>query len=138
MTGPSRDGSGLSLAVQKALDKAGVSFADVGCISSHGTGTAYNDSMEMKAYKSVFKAPVPIYSIKGALGHTMGAAGLVETIIALKVLTERIIPATAGLQDIDPEAENWVSTEKRALEKSIIVLNNAGFGGVNAALVLKQ
>ncbi|MCX5714391.1 MAG: beta-ketoacyl synthase N-terminal-like domain-containing protein [Candidatus Omnitrophica bacterium] len=139
MTGPSRDGSGLKLAIQKALRSAGVSSDDVGCISSHGTGTVYNDAMEMKAYKSVFEnRPVPLYSIKGAVGHTMGASGLIETIIALRVLEKRIIPPTVGLIDVDPEAKDWASRESRALAKSAILLNNAGFGGVNAALVLKQ
>jgi 3-oxoacyl-[acyl-carrier-protein] synthase II len=139
MTGPSRDGSGLKLAIQKALQSAGLSSDDVGCISSHGTGTVYNDAMEMKAYSSIFhNRPVPLYSIKGAVGHTMGASGLIETVIALRVLEEKIIPPTVGLIDVDPEAKDWASRELRTLEKSAILLNNAGFGGVNAALVLKQ
>jgi len=139
MTGPSRDGSGLRLAINKALERAGVAPEQVGCISSHGTGTVYNDSMEMKAYKSVFMdQPVQLYSIKGALGHTMGAAGLIETAVALQVLKEKIIPATVGLQDIDPEARGWAALEKCELAKSAILLNNAGFGGVNAALVLRE
>jgi 3-oxoacyl-[acyl-carrier-protein] synthase II len=139
MTGPSRDGSGLSLAIQKAMKTAGVSCGDVSCISSHGTATVYNDSMEMKAYNRIFGSrPVPLYSIKGALGHTMGAAGLIETIIALRVLEERIIPPTVGLIDVDPEAKDWASLEKRDLKGDIALLNNSGFGGVNAALVLKE
>jgi len=139
MTGPARDGNGLSLAIQKAMKKAGISSDDVGCISSHGTGTVYNDSMEMKAYSRIFNgSPIPLYSIKGAIGHTMGAAGLIETIIALRVLQEKIIPQTVGLKDIDLEAKDWAALEKRTLEKSAILLNNAGFGGVNAALILKQ
>ena len=139
MTGPARDGSGLCLAIQKAMKKADISSDDVGSISSHGTGTVYNDAMEMKVYNRIFNgSPVPLYSVKGAIGHTMGAAGLIETIIALQVLQERIIPTTVGLKDVDPEARDWASLEKRTLEKSAILLNNAGFGGVNAALVLKQ
>ena len=139
MTGPVRDGSGLSRAIQEALAKAGVSPDDVGCISSHGTGTLYNDSMEMKAYQSVFEDhSVPLYSIKGAVGHTMGAAGLIETVTALQVLRERIIPPTVGARNIDSEAEDWVSLEKRVLEKDVVLVNNSGFGGVNVALVLKH
>ena len=139
MTGPSRDGSGLRRAIEQALVVAGITSDEVGAISSHGTGTVYNDSMEMKAYKSIFvKNSVPLYSIKGALGHTMGAAGLIETVIALRVLREKTIPATVGLRDVDPEACEWAVRYNRPLEKGIILLNNSGFGGVNAALVLKQ
>ncbi len=137
MTGPSRDGSGLKRAVQGALEKAEVSSREIGAISGHGTGTLYNDSMEMKAYNAVFDRPVPLYSIKGALGHTMGAAGLIEACVALSVLREREIPLTVGLKDIDPEAREWVSSKKRILENNAVLLNNAGFGGVNAALVLR-
>ncbi len=138
MTGPSRQASGLKLAIQNALQGAGISSDEVGCISGHGTGTVYNDSMEMKAYSSIFAhQPVPLYSIKGAVGHAMGAAGLIETAIALRVLREKIIPRTIGLKDIDPEAQGWVALKKRTLEKNVILLNNAGFGGVNAALVLR-
>ena len=139
MTGPARDGIGLSLAIQKAMKKADISSDDVGCISSHGTGTVYNDSMEMKAYNAIFaKHPIPLYSIKGAIGHTMGAAGLIETVIALRVLQERIIPPTVGLIDVDPEAKDWASLEKRNLDGDAILVNNSGFGGINASLVLKQ
>ena len=138
MTGPARDGIGLSLAIQKALKIADISSGDVGCISSHGTGTIYNDAMEMKAYNAIFgKHPIPLYSIKGAIGHTMGVAGLIETIIALRVLQERIIPTTVGLKEVDPEARDWVSLEKRKLEGDVILVNNSGFGGVNAALILR-
>lgn len=139
MTGPVRDGSGLGRAIQEALAKAGVSHDDVGCISSHGTGTPYNDSMEMKAYKSVFVDHfVPLYSIKGAVGHTMGAAGLIEVIIALQVLQERIIPPTVGTRDVDPEAKGWVSLDKKVLEKDVVLVNNAGFGGINVTLTMKR
>ena len=139
MTGPLRDGSGLAAAIQKALKRAGISSDSVGCISGHGTGTVYNDSMEIKAYRSIFGYGFrPLYSIKGAVGHTLGVAGLIETIIALRVLEEKIIPPTVGLKETDPEAKDWVSSESRALESNVILLNNAGFGGVNAALILKH
>ena len=139
MTGPVRDGSGLSRAIREAFSKAGVSHDDVGCISSHGTGTLYNDSMEMKAYQSVFlDHPVPLYSIKGAVGHTMGAAGLIETVIALQTLQERIIPPVVGTRDIDPEAKDWVALEKTVLGKDVVLVNNSGFGGINAALIIKR
>lgn len=138
ITGPSRAGSGLSKAILKALKSAQVSPSDIGCISAHGTGTIYNDSMEIKAFKKIYKKSVPIYSIKGAIGHTLGAAGLIEAIVALKVLQEKIIPATVGLENVDQEAKGLVYLFPRKLKKDVVMLNNCGFGGINAALVLRN
>ncbi|MDO9464140.1 MAG: beta-ketoacyl synthase N-terminal-like domain-containing protein [bacterium] len=139
MTGPSRDGSGLALAMRKALRSADISEDTVGCIAAHGTGTVYNDAMEMKAFKSVFASgTLPTYSIKGGIGHTMGAAGLVETIVALRSLREKLVPPTVNLRIADDEAEGWVSTEPDSFDNPVTVSINAGFGGVNSALVLKK
>ena len=139
MTGPSRDGSGLALAIQKALQSADISEHAVESVAAHGTGTVYNDSMEMKAFKTVFGTrSVPTYSIKGAIGHTMGAAGLVETIVAFESLKERVVPPTVNLLDVDDEAQGWVSSEPRWFNNTVTVSTNSGFGGVNAALVLKK
>jgi 3-oxoacyl-[acyl-carrier-protein] synthase II len=139
MTGPSRDGGGLVRAIARAVEKSGVGLGDVGSISAHGTGTVYNDSMELKAFKQVFAAgPVPVYSVKGSVGHTMGAAGLVEMILAFRSLQEHVIPPSAHLDELDPEAMGWVSSEAtRKVGSRVAVSTNSGFGGVNAALVLR-
>lgn len=138
MTGPSRDGEGLALAIRQALRSAGLAPGRIGSISAHGTGTPYNDAMEIKAFRSVFgDRPVPTYSIKGSIGHTMGAAGLVETVVALVSLREQTVPPTANLRDVDPEAAGLVSAAPvpaRGMETALST--NSGFGGVNAALVL--
>ena len=139
MTGPSRDGSGLALAIHKALRTADISEDTVESVAAHGTGTVYNDSMEMKAFKMVFGTwRVPVYSIKGAIGHTMGAAGLVEAIVAFESLKEGVVPPTVNLQEVDDEAKGWVSSEAETLDNTITVSTNSGFGGVNSALVLKK
>ena len=139
MTAPSRDGSGLALAMRKALQSADISKDTVGCIAAHGTGTVYNDAMEMKAFKSVFASrAVPTYSIKGGIGHTMGAAGLVETVIALRSLREKLVPPTVNLLVADNVANGWVSTKSDTFEIPVTISINAGFGGVNSALVLKK
>lgn len=139
MTGPSRDGSGLALAMQKAFRSADISEDTVGSVAAHGTGTLYNDSMEMKAFKIVFGTrSVPVYSIKGAIGHTMGAAGLVETIVAFESLNERVVPPTVNLQEVDDEAKGWVSSEAVTLDNTVTVSTNSGFGGINSAIVLKK
>ncbi len=138
MTGPSRESEGLILAISKALASAGAGPGDVGFISAHGTGTVYNDQMEMRAFRSVFKdAKRPVYSIKGGIGHTMGAAGLVEMIIALRALKERIVPPTVNLTEPDDDARGWVSGGQQAFRAGAFALvTNAGFSGVNTALVL--
>jgi 3-oxoacyl-[acyl-carrier-protein] synthase II len=138
MTGPSRTSEGLTLAVRKALASAGMDARDIGCISAHGTGTVYNDAMEMRAFHEVFDgSAVPVYSVKGGIGHTMGAAGLVEVITALKVLRERAAPPTVNLRVPDHDAEGWVSSSARSLgEKRTALITNAGFSGINTAVVV--
>ena len=138
MTAPSKDGNGLARAVIKAMHLAGISKEAVGCVSAHGTGTVYNDSMEMKAFKTIFNNhPIPIYSIKGGTGHTMGAAGLLETILAFQSLKTQTVPPTVNMNDIDDEAKGWVFNMPLHFEGQYTVSTNSGFGGINCALVLK-
>ena len=138
MTGPSRDSEGLILAITKALASAGIGPDDVGVISAHGTGTLFNDQMEMRAFHTVFQdRERPVYSIKGGIGHTMGAAGLVEMIIALCALRERKSPPTVNLKDPDDDARGWVSDRQQPVrEQTLALVTNAGFSGVNTALLL--
>lgn len=138
MTGPSRESEGLILAVTKALGSAVIGAESIGLIAAHGTGTVYNDAMEMRAFHAVFRdGERPLYSIKGGIGHTMGAAGLVETIIAMKALREKAAPPTVNLNETDDDAAGWVSDRSRSLENNTMALvTNAGFSGVNTALVV--
>ncbi len=138
MTGPSRTGDGLALAVRKAMESAGIGEEEIGFISAHGTGTVYNDAMEIKSFNSIFGGQKkPVYSVKGGLGHTMGAAGLIETIVALRALKEKTVPLTVNLKKVDDDAEGWASSRQRTVgENKKALLTNAGFSGINAALVL--
>jgi 3-oxoacyl-[acyl-carrier-protein] synthase II len=138
ITGPSRDGSGLVLALRKALQMADLRAGEVGSISAHGTGTVYNDSMEMKAFKSVFtERSLPTYSLKGGIGHTMGTAGLVDIIVAIETLREQVVPPTVNLRDVDDEAVGWASPEPCAWGGGVTISTNSGFGGINCAVVLR-
>jgi 3-oxoacyl-[acyl-carrier-protein] synthase II len=138
MTGPSRESEGLVLAIKKALVSAGIAPGDVGFIAAHGTGTVYNDQMEMRAFRAVFvDGPRPVYSIKGGIGHTMGAAGLVEMLIALHALREGTVPPTVNLKEVDDDARGWASDRQQTVQRpSLALMTNAGFSGVNTALVL--
>ena len=137
MTGPSREGIGQSGAIRRALRKAAVSAKEITAISAHGTGTVYNDSMEMKGFRSVFGPETKlVYSIKGGLGHTMGSAGLIEALVLIRSMNEGSVPPTVGLENVDEEASGWVFRESRPIGRGRAVLStNSGFGGVNASLV---
>lgn len=139
ITGPSRDGSGLFKAICNALKSAGISENKIGSMSAHGTGTVYNDSMEMKAIRRVFgERTLPVYSVKGGIGHTLGAAGLLEIIISFKSLDKKITPPTVNLCNIDEEAQGWVFPYPQSFESPYTLSTNSGFGGVNSAIILKS
>lgn len=138
MTGPSRESEGLVRAINAALSSAGMEADQVSFISAHGTGTRYNDAMEMRAFHTVFKdRKLPVYSIKGALGHTMGAAGLIETTIAQRAQRELTVPPTVNLGEPDDDAIGSVSNQLQAIGPgSVALVTNVGFSGVNTALIL--
>jgi 3-oxoacyl-[acyl-carrier-protein] synthase II len=147
ITAPARDGCGLIDATTRALARAGVTPDGIGAISAHGTGTLFNDAMELTAFSAVFGAVFggafgagqpPLFSVKGAIGHTMGAAGAIEVALCARALAEGIVPPTAGLREPDPQAAGWVSAETAKLEIPRLLTTNSGFGGINAALVLER
>lgn len=137
LTGPSRDGHGLSLAIERALKHAGLAPNSVGYINAHGTGTPYNDAMEALALKTVFgKTPPPISSTKGLTGHTLGAAGVIESLICLQAMETGLLPGTAGLDIADTAAPPSLLLAPLQARPPDITLNvNAGFGGINAAIL---
>jgi len=139
ITGPSRDGKPLALAIRKAMEMGG-DGTTIGSICAHGTGTAFNDSMEIKAFtRALGQRTSPVYSLKGAMGHSMGAAGLVEALVALKSLEHGATPPNINLDTVDDEAKGWAFPEQRPFGGATSVLStNSGFGGVNAALLLSQ
>ena len=138
VTGPSRDGSGLSNAISKALTMGNITPDEIAAVSAHGTGTKYNDAMEMHAFKAVFENQVPVFSIKGALGHTMGASGILESIISLKALQQEIIPPTCGFTQGDELSTDWVSSKPQNINGQCILKTNSGFGGINAAVIFSK
>lgn len=138
MTGPLRDGAGLARSIEIALKVAGIGEAEIDCIAAHGTGTIYNDNMEMAAFQRVFSSPRPTYSVKGGIGHTMGTAGLAEALIALKTFQDGVVPPTVGMVAPAEDAAGWALPETAAVDAGCILSTNAGFGGVNASLVLRK
>ena len=140
MTAPDREGAGAARAMRAALDDAGRTPGDVGFVSAHGTGTPYNDAMEAVALGRVFAAgAVPVNSIKGAIGHTLGAAGALEAVVCVRVLATGVVPPTAGLDEIDPAcaALDLVHGSARQVRARTVLSTSSGFAGANAALVLE-
>ena len=138
LTGPSRDGAPLAEAIRGALDMADASPVDVAAICAHGTGTVYNDQMEMLAFRRAFgEQSRPTFSVKGGMGHVLGAAGLAEGLLALEFLRRGRVPPTVGLRRAADDAAGWVSAEPRPVDPAgIAISTNSGFGGTNAAVAL--
>jgi 3-oxoacyl-[acyl-carrier-protein] synthase II len=137
ITAPAKSGRGLVQAVDQALRSAKRKPEEITAVSAHGTGTVYNDLMELNAFRQVFGIrKVPMYSIKGAIGHTLGAAGGLEIILGLKALSAGMIPPTIGYSNPEKGAEGQVSSGPQPVSGDYLLTTNSGFGGVNAALVL--
>ncbi|MCA1794216.1 MAG: hypothetical protein LC660_10180 [Desulfobacteraceae bacterium] len=139
LTAPARDGAGLKSAIEKACRSANLLMDRIRIISCHGTGTLYNDAMELAAIRALFSPQsVMANSIKGAIGHTLGAAGAIEAALCIKMLNKGSIPGTIGLQEQDTGAEEIFSSLTREFDAEHVLTINSGFGGINAALILKD
>lgn len=138
-TGPSRDGSGLALAITHSLKESGIAPEEIGAIKCHGTATPYNDAMEAKALTSVFgNNQPPAVSFKGNMGHLSGAGSIVETILAAELLKRKQLSGTFGFNRTDCEEPINISASAVAIAKPAMAVLAAGFGGLNACLILKE
>lgn len=138
-TGPSRDGHGLFLAAQAACKTSGIAPERIGGIKCHGTATVYNDAMEAKALTTLFGGKVPpCVSFKGALGHTSGGGSLLEIIIAAELLGTGSLPPTARYQNHGVDEPIPVTRETTPLAGNSLLCLSAGFGGMNAAVMLEK
>ena len=138
-TGPSRTGDGLLRAARAALTDARTIASEIGAVKCHGTATAYNDAMEAKALDILFDKNIPVCcSVKGAIGHTSGAGSLLEIILAAEFLKRHVLPPTAGFSSLGVEEAVPVSSEPQAFDRNTLLCLSAGFGGINAAVVLRE
>ena len=136
MSSPHPEGLGARLAMQAALEDAGLQPADIGYVNLHGTATPANDAAEDRAVTDLFGTATPCSSTKGATGHTLGAAGGVEAVIAALALRHGFIPAGANTVAPDPALRARYVLEGRAAPLQHVLSNSFGFGGTNCSLVL--
>jgi 3-oxoacyl-[acyl-carrier-protein] synthase-1 len=138
MSAPHPEGAGAILAMAQALRLAGRDVNDVDYINLHATASTLIDLSEATAIASLFPNPPPWSGVKGLFGHTLGAAGAVETVVSLLALERGFLPGTCGLELADPQCPCPVITSPRLDSAPKLVLSNAfGFGGNNASVLLE-
>jgi 3-oxoacyl-[acyl-carrier-protein] synthase-1 len=135
ISGPSRTGLELSYAVQSAMNDSNLATTDLSFISAHGTATVYNDEMEAKAFTDAKLSDIPIHSLKGHFGHTLGAAGVLESILTYQSLKEGIVLPSKNFQELGVSVEVNISRELSKSNKTYALKTASGFGGCNAAII---
>ena len=138
ISGPSRTGEELCIAVNKSLREAGLASSEIAFVSAHGTATLYNDEMEAKAFSLANLEAVPVNSLKGYYGHTLGAAGIVESIVSIRSLQDDIVLPTAGFERSGVSSSINICDQLQPVKGSAILKTASGFGGCNAALIFQK
>lgn len=133
ISGPSRTGEGSYRALSSVLDDSGLTADDLACLNVHGTSTLYNDEMESIAINRAGLSGVPVNAMKGYFGHTLGAAGILETLLTMRALENGKVPATRGFDELGVSMPVQVSAEHLDTGKKAFVKLLSGFGGCNAA-----
>jgi len=135
---PHPQGAGAALAMQRALQMASLDADAIDYINLHGTATPSNDASEDAALRSVFDSPPPFSSTKGWTGHTLGAAGISEAIMACQAIEEGFIPGTLNTECPDPALSDALLTENRDQAVRHVMSNSFGFGGSNCCLLFGE
>ncbi|MGJ8737033.1 beta-ketoacyl synthase N-terminal-like domain-containing protein [Zobellia laminariae] len=138
ISGPSRTGEGLYRSVVSAMNQANIEAEAIDYISAHGTATMFNDEMEAIAFNRAYLQDTPLNSLKGYFGHTLGASGLLETIIGMYSLHSNTLFASLGFQELGVSQPLNIITETTAKESSIFLKTASGFGGCNTAAIFQK
>lgn len=130
----------MKIAMQLALENAGLQPADIGYINAHGTGTQQGDIAESHATAQVFGKHVPISSLKSYMGHTLGACGALEAWLSIEMMREGWFAPTINLEQIDPQCAelDYIMGEGRKITCDYVMSNNFAFGGINTSLIFKR
>lgn len=138
ISGPSRTGEELASAIRMALHQASVTVDEIDFISAHGTATLFNDEMEGKAFSSTGMNNVPINSLKGYFGHTLGAAGIVESVITIESMKRNETIPTYGFRERGISSAIRICDVLKSKPMNTVLKTASGFGGCNAAVVLAK
>ena len=146
ITTPAPEGRGLAAAMEMAIGMSGMDKTHINYVNAHGTSTAYNDKFETMAIKTVFgehatakDGKLVVSSTKCVTGHTLGAAGGLEAIVAVRSIADSVVPPTINYDTPDPECDlDYVPNVKREMEVNGAMSTNLGFGGHNAAILFKK
>jgi len=142
ITAPDPTGEGARKCMKRALDDAGLNPEDIDYINAHGTSTLLNDKVETLAIKNLFKdhaKKLAVSSTKSMIGHTLGAAGGIESVACALTIKKGIVTPTINYEFPDPECDlDYVPNESRKMDVEFILSNSLGFGGHNATLVFKK
>jgi 3-oxoacyl-(acyl-carrier-protein) synthase len=138
LTAPRPDGTGLEAALLRAMSEAGVEPDDVCFVNAHGTATPANDRIEGAVFRKIFGSEIRFLSTKGYTGHTLGAAGGLEAAFAAAALREGWIPASAGFIRQDDEIGLSPVAKKTVISGPCAISTSLGFGGNNAAIVIRR
>jgi 3-oxoacyl-[acyl-carrier-protein] synthase-1 len=138
ISGPSRTGEELALSMIRTLGEAQLSPGNVGFINAHGTATPFNDEMESKALTIAGLKDVPVNSYKGSWGHTLGAAGVIESVASVHAMLRNILPGTTGFSSLGVPEPIHVIAETRKSEIGNCLKTASGFGGCNASILFQK
>lgn len=138
ISGPSRTGNELFQCINHAMNDAKITASDIDFISAHGTATLYNDEMETKAIASAQLESSPVNSLKGYYGHTLGAAGLIESIISIQSLKQNVVIPTKGFEEIGVSKPINICSKIIQASLQHCLKTASGFGGCNAAAIFSK
>lgn len=138
LSGPSREGEGAYLSIKSALEEARSDPGAIDYISAHGTATPYNDEMEAVALDRHGMIDIPVNSHKGFWGHTLGAAGIIESIAAIHSMYNNILIPTVGYENLGVSKKLNVIKQIGEKELNCVMKIASGFGGINSASIFKK
>lgn len=138
ISGPSRTGEGLVRSVSRTMQKHGIGNEEIDFICAHGTGTVFNDEMEAIAFDRVALSDKPLNSLKGYFGHTLGAAGVIETAVCMQMVRNSMLIKSAGYRNAGTSRPLNIILENEPKRLRTILKTASGFGGGNASMMIRD